>query len=375
MKELIERLERATGPDRVLADDVLLACGWVLKDSVWYISDAHAEHGAEPCWAECDNPPDPTSSIDAALTLVPRGFEWEIKSYDGFKSVSIGDPLLWMDGEHPTSVSIALCIAALKARHQTQGHHPMSALTEEERKRVEEIRAFASPYVGGELLAIIDRITSAAPAETLQADTAHHVERPKSDGSYGSGVGADAEAHCGSLPSVEPDAAPAEKVEDEVAEIEKHVLEDDTVPVNNNDELADRLERCLDDRATLLRILKSRKATGMVDREALARTLGAFTAADYKDHDDLWSEDWEAVRKAKYPPTWLHMTDALLSSGMIHAMPTREEIAKAVYALYPASDYHGDTVPWDDRDGADGPSYVDPFVVADAILALTARGR
>ena len=68
-----------------------------------------------------------------------------------------------------------------------------------------------------------------------------------------------------------------------------------------------------DDCATLLRLLKAKPAAPWVDRERLARVLGAFTVADYKDRDDLWAEDWEAVKKAKYPPTWLHMADAILA--------------------------------------------------------------
>lgn len=125
LEGLIARLEAAVGPDRVLADDVLLACGWVLKDSVWYISDAHAKHEAEPCWPECDNPPDPTASIDAALTLVPEGWGWEQMTWHDSRPPVVvcvscgnygrGDNYNSVDGEAPTA-PLALCIAALKAR-------------------------------------------------------------------------------------------------------------------------------------------------------------------------------------------------------------------------------------------------------------------
>ena len=83
MQDLIERLEKATGPDRELANEVLFAGGWRL-----------VEYGDGPSrysyWTHdyCDyepmdgDQPDPTSSIDAALTLVPRG--WIVDVYRGF---------------------------------------------------------------------------------------------------------------------------------------------------------------------------------------------------------------------------------------------------------------------------------------------------
>lgn len=112
MKDLILRLEKATGPDR----EIDLAIGHWL----WRITNA-----GKP-W-ECfdygtDGPNRKfTNSIDAALTLVPEGHVVSIRSYsDGSWRASVrnlsdvaGQSML--GGEKPIA-AIALCIAALKAR-------------------------------------------------------------------------------------------------------------------------------------------------------------------------------------------------------------------------------------------------------------------
>ena len=73
--ELAERCVNATGPDRVLADEVLLACGWehisgnaaTMGEDVWYAPDGK-------CYGV--NRPDPTASLDAALTLGDKRMLW-----------------------------------------------------------------------------------------------------------------------------------------------------------------------------------------------------------------------------------------------------------------------------------------------------------
>ena len=95
MDELIARLEQATGPNRELDHAVETA---VLGEWTYYA-------------------PEYTASIDAALTLVPEGFNWTV---DGFPSgpacascylADAGGQL--HDGATP---AIAICIASLKAR-------------------------------------------------------------------------------------------------------------------------------------------------------------------------------------------------------------------------------------------------------------------
>jgi hypothetical protein len=119
MKDLIERLEKATGPDREL--DAKLA----FVNGAWA---AGVDEGVPWVqWAKNtaveinDELPRYTASIDAALTLVPEGWEWELYS---------NPPSAWLceRGYDPDtyngktalastkSPAIALCIAALKAR-------------------------------------------------------------------------------------------------------------------------------------------------------------------------------------------------------------------------------------------------------------------
>jgi len=141
LSDLIARLEKATGPDRQLDCEIAEALGHSI---VWkqanYTMEAfpailwrkpHPYAGMkEPC-------PKWTSSIDAAMTLVPEG--WRVNSGDfsvegrfawmltlagqprtewfarrrSMTDDYDGDPL-YMSGRGKT-LSIALCIAALKA--------------------------------------------------------------------------------------------------------------------------------------------------------------------------------------------------------------------------------------------------------------------
>lgn len=94
---LIERLEKATGPDEVLDEAIF-----------------EALYGNDPLaapWRKF------TASVDAALTLIEGG--WLLHFWDRIDGTR--DAVLWRDrrlaeGQHPTSRAIALCIAALKAR-------------------------------------------------------------------------------------------------------------------------------------------------------------------------------------------------------------------------------------------------------------------
>ena len=97
--ELIAALEAATGPNYALECQISVAVG-----------------------APGDGAPKPyTASIDAALTLVPEGWIWDVSSSgcawimrDGD---SVCDSQIVISGiENPI---IALCIAALKAREAT----------------------------------------------------------------------------------------------------------------------------------------------------------------------------------------------------------------------------------------------------------------
>ena len=127
LRELIARLEAATGPDReldwLIADAVGLvpkhsirAIGWDYdwyrnSDKEWALWKANDSEGRNNSLWE---PARYTSSIDAALTLVPEGCSVHLHIMPreiGHKAVvGIGN-----EGESKTP-ALALCIAALKAR-------------------------------------------------------------------------------------------------------------------------------------------------------------------------------------------------------------------------------------------------------------------
>jgi hypothetical protein len=104
MTDLIERLEAATGPS------------WELDASINYAVNPHASgiYGHPPY----------TTSIDAALTLVPEGWTGlDIISYQRRTRYTVELSRLLDDdveedlrtGRGPT-IAIALCVAALRAR-------------------------------------------------------------------------------------------------------------------------------------------------------------------------------------------------------------------------------------------------------------------
>jgi len=115
LTKLIERLENATGPDRGLGREVLLACGWrtygvgcfIGPLIQWHSPDQNTTFGDDDFYRH-----DPTSSIDAALTLV-EGRLWKAGvSADGTGYARVGPPRIY-EGKTP---AIALCIGALRAR-------------------------------------------------------------------------------------------------------------------------------------------------------------------------------------------------------------------------------------------------------------------
>jgi hypothetical protein len=96
MRELIERLEAATGPDREMDFAIAAAVGW--PDSPH--SHQHARRYSD--------------SLDAALTLVPEGATWLAAGHPTQRaraSVPVSTPAI--AGATP---ALAICIAALRAR-------------------------------------------------------------------------------------------------------------------------------------------------------------------------------------------------------------------------------------------------------------------
>lgn len=119
--DLIARLEKASGPDRELANEVLFACGWKINE----YGDEGPTRSIE--WVNPDpngidyldgDQPDPTASIDAALTLVPSGKDW---LHSRLTDPADGKPYFYASIDesqvhYGSTPAIAICIAALKAR-------------------------------------------------------------------------------------------------------------------------------------------------------------------------------------------------------------------------------------------------------------------
>lgn len=99
--ELIAAMEKASGPSREL--------DWGIHEWVWGVAAPRMERM---------EPPSYTASIDAALTLVPEGYDWMVFSVNGFNQANCGPTNSFDDvGDQKAAThAIALCIAALKAR-------------------------------------------------------------------------------------------------------------------------------------------------------------------------------------------------------------------------------------------------------------------
>lgn len=99
-EELIEALEKATGPCIMLEQEI----------SIW----RYAQEGLPA-------PPIPrpyTASLDAALSLVPEGWEWIVFGAGGADVWHVGNDAVLhrIDETYAATPAIALCIAALRAR-------------------------------------------------------------------------------------------------------------------------------------------------------------------------------------------------------------------------------------------------------------------
>lgn len=154
--DLIAKLEVATGPDRMLDEAIAIAAfpdlavmprtdigGWV-----------------HPSYGRIAPPSYYTSSIDAALTLVPEGAVWHVMTdYGGLNRAKIGPPgnpraSVYVDADRPTFVqedgatpALALCIAALKA-HANQ--HPLSPATTRTESATSANSQSGGNFMGGE---------------------------------------------------------------------------------------------------------------------------------------------------------------------------------------------------------------------------------
>ena len=121
LKSLIAELEAAKEGSRELDEKIALSSGWTVRE------DSYGDNITEPLetwevWEHPDfslpegnyyqDPPPYTTSLDAALTLVPEGWSWQLSSneceltHEKHEHIWVSVPI----------ATLALCIAALKAR-------------------------------------------------------------------------------------------------------------------------------------------------------------------------------------------------------------------------------------------------------------------
>lgn len=114
MTDLITRLQAAEGPSRELDAEIALMRGWTAFSDYWLSPSGRQRQF---------HPPSFTSSIDAALTLVPEGFGCTLHIPPRFDGAKNQHCVLerWDDGDEISATNcatpaLALCIAALRAR-------------------------------------------------------------------------------------------------------------------------------------------------------------------------------------------------------------------------------------------------------------------
>lgn len=119
MKDLIERLEAATGPAHDLDGEIALALGWTYQ-KMKGDQRAYFRRPGETAYYNRSEPPRYTSSIDAALTLVPKGHWWTIEADAAWvrwlTANDVDTAQAHFNHRDGSSTALALCIAALKAR-------------------------------------------------------------------------------------------------------------------------------------------------------------------------------------------------------------------------------------------------------------------
>lgn len=143
--DLIERLEKATGPDRDLDAEILRALVPDVKIALYCVGDEEPIcFGGEPFVCNRGEVPAYTEDVNAAVALVPEGFGWNVgmplpkfmqrywagvfreKTKEERDSGDIHAGCFYQHGpkrgptlkaeEYASTPAIALCIAALKAR-------------------------------------------------------------------------------------------------------------------------------------------------------------------------------------------------------------------------------------------------------------------
>lgn len=132
LNALALRCEEATGPDRELDDAIARTVGICLHEDreVTVLPADDEDEDDFPGFAhrcrKCGDrrgmkllPKSYTASLDAAMTLIPEGWEWSLDNCGsetfGPWNVEMGDPARFHPVEGRTA-ALALCAAALRAR-------------------------------------------------------------------------------------------------------------------------------------------------------------------------------------------------------------------------------------------------------------------
>jgi hypothetical protein len=110
---LAERCEKATGPDRELDAEIARAIGWT---NVSPVGHGHVGHCPNHFFGSV---PLHTASLDAAMTLVPEGEQWNVASYPWAEHTH--KAAAWVGNKRGPVIgaatpALALCAAALRAR-------------------------------------------------------------------------------------------------------------------------------------------------------------------------------------------------------------------------------------------------------------------
>ena len=115
--KLADRVEALDGPDREVDVEVALCTGWENR------LGAKQEWLKPNGFASTEGPPYFTASLDAAMTLVPDGWLWEVGNYAAKGDATVTHPnynpdtyngiQVWVEAKTP---ALALCAAALRAR-------------------------------------------------------------------------------------------------------------------------------------------------------------------------------------------------------------------------------------------------------------------
>jgi len=132
LNDLIARVEKAKGPDREL-DEAILAVLFLREDR--HIgTEEEQDDGSfapikQPVWVDpstgrwvSTHAHRYTASLDAALSLVPEGYDWILERTNGGLTIGArvghNDPDRTSWGDTP---ELALCAAALRAREARDG--------------------------------------------------------------------------------------------------------------------------------------------------------------------------------------------------------------------------------------------------------------